>query len=299
MIKVEIAFRADAEVGESPVWCKKRQLLWWVDIPAGQLHAFSPVLGTDSIWEMGEPIGCVGLTSGDMLIVGLCSGVYLFDPETSERHLLAAPEAHLPLNRPNDAAMSRDGRFFIGTMAQKPDGTPQGSLYRIDPDGSSHHLLGGLHVPNGLAVSPDNRTLYLSDSWPSVRRIWAFDLDADGNISNRRPFFDTAQMPGRPDGACVDEKGGYWSAAIEGGELLRLLPDGTVNERLTLPLKKPTKPCFGGTDMSTLFVTSLSSGDDSECAGALLSVDTTYRGLPEPRMDVKGNELAKSREMNR
>lgn len=286
-MNVEVVLRAQAEVGESPVWCERRQLLWWVDIMAGRLHAFSPETGEDRSWNMHEPIGCVGLTDGDALVVGLRRGITLFEPDSGEFTFVSQPEGHLPCNRPNDAAMSRDGRFFVGTMAQKPDGTPRGNLYRVDPDGSTHHLLDGLHVPNGLAVSPDNRTLYLSDSWASVRQVWAFDLDAEGNISNRRPFFDTASMPGRPDGACMDADGGYWSAAIDGGELLRLLPDGTVDQRVAVPLRKPTKPCFGGADLSTLFVTSLGAGDDSECAGAILALRPGRRGLPEPRMKLR------------
>lgn len=287
VLKVEIALRARAEVGESPVWCERRQLLWWVDIQAGELHAFSPETGDDRCWPMDQPIGCVALTDGDALIVGLRDGVYLFEPSSDALTLLSRPEAHLPHNRPNDATMTRDGRFFVGTMAQQPDGTPRGNLYRIDPDGSTHHMLDGLHVPNGLAVSPDNRTLYLSDSWASIRSIWAFDLNPSGAISNRRLFFDTATMPGRPDGACMDEEGGYWSAGIDGGEVLRILPDGTVDTRIALPLNRPTKPCFGGADLSTMFITSLSAGDDSECAGAILAVRPGRRGLAEPRMAVR------------
>jgi sugar lactone lactonase YvrE len=286
-MKVEVVLRAGAGVGESPVWCDRRKVLWWVDIAAGMLHAFSPASRTNESWNMGQPIGCVALTTGDELLVGLRDGIFLFDPVGGSRALLSQPEAHLPANRPNDAAMSRDGRLFVGTMAQKPDGTPHGHLYRIDPDGSTHRLLDGLHVPNGLAVSPDNGTLYLSDSWASVRRIWAFDLDDRGEISNRRLFFDTASRAGRPDGACVDIDGGYWSAGIDGGELLRLAPDGEVDKVVELPLRKPTKPCFGGADLSTLYVTSLSGGDDGEAAGALLAVSAGMRGLPEPRMKLE------------
>jgi L-arabinonolactonase len=286
-LNVEVVLRAQAEVGESPVWCERRKLLWWVDITAGLLHAFSPETGEDRSWDMNGPIGCIGLTEGEALLVGLREGIYLFEPGNGEFTLVSQPESHLPGNRPNDATMSRDGRFFVGTMAQKPDGTPRGHLYRIDPDGRTHHLLDGLHVPNGLAVSPDNRTLYLSDSWNLVRQIWAFDLDDQGNISNRRPFFDTTSMPGRPDGACLDADGGYWSAAIDGGELLRLLPDGAIDQCIPVPLKKPTKPCFGGPDLSTLFVTSLGTGDDSECAGAILAIRPGRRGLEEPRMKIE------------
>lgn len=287
-MKVDVVLRAGARVGESPVWDDRRQVLWWVDIPAGTLHAFDPETGRNTSRDMGQPIGCVALTDGPELLVGLVEGIFLFDPDNGERRLFCQPEAHLPENRPNDAAMSRDGRFFVGTMAQQPDGTPRGHLYRIDPDGSVHHLLDGLHVPNGLAVSADNRTLYLSDSWAPIRTIWAFDLDEGGGISNRRVFLDTASRSGRPDGACIDAEGGYWSAAIDGGELVRLSPTGEVDRTIALPLQRPTKPCFGGPGLSTLYVTSLSPGDESDVAGALLAVSPGVAGLPEPRMKMAG-----------
>lgn len=290
-MNVEVVLHVPTEVGESPVWCEKRRLLWWVDITAGLLHAFSPATGKDRSWSMNQPIGCVALTEGNALLVGLQQGIHLFDPVRETLTFVCQPEAGMPFNRPNDAAMSRDGRFFVGTMARKPDGIPRGNLYRVDPDGSTCHLLSGLHVPNGLAVSSDNRTLYLSDSWASVRQVWAFDLDDSGKISNRRLFFDTTHCSGRPDGACMDDEGGYWSAAIDGGEVLRILADGTIDTRIALPLKKPTKPCFGGEDLSTLYITSLNNGEEGDCSGALLAVRPGRRGMREPRMNIKIEEF--------
>lgn len=281
-----IANAARAETGESPVWCPRRQLLFWVDIGAGVLHAHAPARDQNHSWQLGQPLGCIALTRGDDLILALRDGLFRFSPDSGSLTLIAAPEAHLPLNRPNDGTMSRDGRFFFGTMQMQPDGVPHGSLYRLDPDGSMTTLLDGLHVPNGLAVSPDNRTLYLSDSWRDVRKVWAFDLDDRGAISNRRLFFDTTGRPGRPDGACMDAEGFYWSAAIDGGQLLRLTPDGAVDKVVDLPLKKPSKPCFGGPDLGTLFVTSLGMGDTSEDAGALLALRPGVTGLPEPVLAI-------------
>lgn len=285
-MQIEIAQDAGAATGESPVWCARRGLLWWVDIAPGVLHAYDPVQGTDQTWQFGQPLGCLALTTGDDLVLALRDGLHRFSPETGALHLIAAPEAHLPLNRPNDGAMSRDGRFFFGTMQMQPDGVPHGTLYRLDPDGQVVTLLDGLHVPNGLAVSPDNRTLYLSDSWHAVRQIWAFDLDDQGAISRRRLMLDTHGLPGRPDGACVDAEGGYWTAGIEGGQLLRLLPDGSVDRVIDLPVRKPTKPCFGGADLGTLFVTSLALGDPSPRAGALMALRPGVRGLPEPLLAI-------------
>ena len=250
------------------------------------LHAHDPVHARNRNRQFDQPLGCLALTGGDDLLLALRDGLFRFNPDSGQLTLFTAPEAHLPENRPNDGAMSRDGRFFFGTMQMQPDGIPHGTLYRLDPDGSVATLLDGLHVPNGLAISPDNHTLYLSDSWHDVRKIWAFDLDDRGVISRRRLFFDTTARSGRPDGACMDAEGFYWSAAIDGGQLLRLTPDGAVNRVIDLPLRKPSKPCFGGPDLGTLYITSLSMGDPSEHAGALLALRPGVTGLPEPLLAI-------------
>lgn len=281
-----ILLHARAETGESPVWCDRRQVLWWVDIQPGLLHCFDPNTGQDRSWDMGQPVACIGLTEGDDLVLGLRDGLFRFSPATGERHLFAACESDQPQNRPNDAAMSRDGRLFFGTMQSQPDGVPHGTLYRLDPDGQITALFSGLHVPNGLAVSPDNRSLYLSDSWRDVRKIWRFDLSDEGQISNRQLWFDTTGQPGRPDGGCSDAEGYYWMAGIDGGQLLRLSPEGKIDRTIDLPIRKPSKVCFGGKDFKTLFVTSLGAGDASEHAGALLTLNPGVAGLPEPRMPI-------------
>lgn len=283
---VSIVFDAKAAAGESPVWCARRQRLWWVDIQAGALHAHDAATRANHSWQFGQPLACIALTGGDDLVLGLRDGIFRFNFQTRALELIASPERHLPLNRPNDAAMSRDGRLFFGTMAMQPDGEPHGTLYRLDPDGYVTTLLDGLHVPNGLAVSPDNRTLYLSDSWRDVQMIWAFDLDEDGTISNRRNFFDTRKQKGRPDGGCVDVEGCYWTAGIDGGQLLRLTPRGQIDRIIDMPVRKPTKPCFGGQDLGTLYVTSLGLGDPSDHAGALMALRPGVTGLAEPLLHL-------------
>lgn len=284
-MQVDIVLNAKAQVGESPVWCDRKQVLWWVDIGACALHRFDPVTIEDRVWQFGCSLACIALTTGDDLVLGMADGFFRFKPETGALSLIARPEADRPENRPNDATMGRDGRFYFGTMKSQPDGIAGGALYRMDPDGQITHLMGGLHVSNGLAVSPDGATLYLSDSWKDVRRIWSFDL-RDGIPSNQREFFDTAGRPGRPDGGCIDAEGHYWSAAIDGGQLLRIAPDGTVERIIETPVKKPTKCCFGGPELDVLYVTSLGATDDSAAGGALMALRPGIRGLPEPRLPL-------------
>ena len=109
-----------------------------------------------------------------------------------------------------------------------------------------------------------------------------------GEPANERVFLDFADLPGRPDGACVDEDGGYWIACVYGSAVLRVTPDGSVDRHISLPVAKPTMPAFGGPDLATLFITTIGGGgshavDPSQPdAGGLFAVETGVRGQPEP-----------------
>lgn len=116
-------------------------------------------------------------------------------------------------------------------------------------------MIEGIAVANGLAFSPDGRTLYISDS--PTRRVDAYDLDpASGAVSNRRTFIQLVEGEGFVDGATVDSEGGYWLANVGAGALRRYRPDGSLDRIVQLPFSNPTKPAFGGPDLKTLYVTS-------------------------------------------
>ncbi len=154
--------------------------------------------------------------------------------------------------------------------------------------GTPSRKVAGLRTQNGCAISPDGKTFYLSDSHPAVCTIWAFDFDvASGDIENRRVFHKPAR--GRPDGACVDADGCYWFAAVDAGCIVRLDPAGNEIAAIDLPVSRPTKPIFGGADLSTIFVTSMSAGLDSTqferepLAGSVFAVEAGVRGSVQPR----------------
>ena len=283
---IEIAHRAGAVLGEGAVWCDRRRLLWWVDINNKRVNAFNPATGENKVWDAGAYVGCLALTNGDELVLALHNELALFSPHDGGMATLAALEAEIPGNRANDGAVSRDGRFFIGTMPLGTREPPQGTLYRYDGNGYPTPLLGGLHVTNGIAFSPDNSTVYVSDTHAPVRTIWAFDYTAaTGGIDNRRVFFDTRDCAGRPDGGCVDTDGCYWMAGVGGGEVLRISPAGRLDMRIPLPVVRPTKPCFGGDKLDTLFVTSIGEGTAAESNdGDILAVRSGHAGVVEGRM---------------
>ncbi len=177
-------------------------------------------------------------------------------------------------NAPNDIAACSNGLLFFtdpnyydrSTMELDHD-----SVYRIDLDGTVHRVLTQPQIqrPNGIAISPDERTLYLVDSCPVAegnRKIWAFDLAGDGTLSGQRLVFDFA--PGRGgDGMCVDSQGTLYIAAgvtqarspnetnrfMPGVYVIR--PDGTLLGRIPVTEDVITNCTWGGPDLKTLYIT--------------------------------------------
>jgi sugar lactone lactonase YvrE len=172
--------------------------------------------------------------------------------------------------------------------------SPAGALYRCSAGSPAQAVQGQLIVPNGLAFSPDGRTLYLSDSHASVRHIWAFELHDDGTLGPRRLFVDMALHRGRPDGAAVDVDGCYWSCANDGGCLLRFTPDGRLDRTLEMPVQKPSMCAFGGAQLDELYITSIrppiaapnasnavTTADGAALAGATFVCRPGVQGLAE------------------
>lgn len=289
MPPVECALQVRASTGEGPVWNGDEGALYWVDIPARLLNRFDPASGTNRSWLMPSAIGCFAFRQAGGVIAALQSGFHAVDLSSGSVTPLAEPLKDKPDCRFNDGRCDRAGRhFWAGTMAEPPDPRrPRGAFYRFGADGSCTKMIDGLIVSNGLAFSPDGRTMYISDSNAAVQTIWAFDYDAEeGALRNRRVFATTHDIAGRPDGAAVDADGCYWTAANSGAQLVRYTPAGKIDRTIALPVHRPTMPCFGGGDLGTLYVTSmqpLPGEPRHELDGSILAVRAGATGLPEPR----------------
>ena len=265
------------KTGESPVWDARGNALYFVDIQGPTLFRSDMASGDLKSWLLPADIGSFGLCKAGGMIVGLRTGVHLFDPSSQKLTLLCNPEPDSPHTRLNDGKISPDGRFWVGSMDERPERAPIAGLYRIDPDGRCTRMLDKLRVSNGLAWSPDGSKMYHSDT----RQQWVQVFDyADGEISGGRQFCILSDADGRPDGAAMDAEGCYWSAGVSAGCLNRIAPDGRVVRKLYLPLAAPTMPCFGGEEMKTLFVTSLTKGDEP---GGLIALEVDVPGVAVAR----------------
>ncbi len=292
MIKIERLTDPIYTVGESPLWRVSEAALYWVDIPAKRICRLHVESGAIDTWNTHAMVACIAFNRDGTLIAGMEDGIYSLrlapEGKVSATQLAAAK---LPMQnmRFNDGRCDRQGRFWAGTMhMDMPAAHAVGALHRFTTsDGLTCPIASGLLTQNGLAWSPAGDRMYLSDSHPKARFIWAFDFDiATGTPSNRRLFVDMNQHPGRPDGAAVDADGCYWTCANDAGQLLRFTPAGKLDMSIPLPVNKPSMCAFGGKNFDTLYVTSIRPQKESELAGqplagAVFALRPGVHGLPE------------------
>jgi sugar lactone lactonase YvrE len=283
---------APSLLGESPFWHPDEAALYWCDIPGRALHRFAPGGADHREWPLETEPGCCAPLPGGAVLLAMRDGLFRFDPASGQRRRLAGAPYDPKHERFNDGKADPQGRLWVGTIYE-PRQPPKAALYRWDA-GRLDRIAGDITVSNGLAFSPDGRTLYWSDT--TAHRIHAFDFDgSDGSLTRRRVFAEFAQrLPGqplaqyggRPDGAAVDAEGAYWVAMYEGQRLLRLAPDGSVMREVALPVRCPTMPCFGGPDLRTLFITTARNHRPADelaqqpLAGCVLSLRVDVAGLP-------------------
>jgi sugar lactone lactonase YvrE len=150
----------------------------------------------------------------------------------------------------------------------------------------------GFIVSNGMAFSPDDKTLVFGDS--SGETVWKYDLDLDaGEIHNKRVFLSTQGFPWRVDGATFDADGYYWCALVGDSSIARFDPLGRLDRLVRLPVTHPTMCNFGGPNLDVLYVTSAralltdAQLPQQPLAGALFAIHgLNARGVAEPLFDA-------------
>lgn len=279
-------------LGESPLWHVQEQVLYWCDIPGQRLHRFDPAGGAHRQWDFDTDVACCAPLHSGGLLLALRRGLVRFDAATGVSSPLAQAPYDTAHERFNDGKADAAGRFWVGTLYEPRD-SARAALYRF-AGGRLDKLAGDITVSNGLAWSPDARTMYWADT--AAHTVYALDFDAAaGSLGQRRVFAQftprAAEQPlaeygGRPDGAAVDAEGGYWIAMYEGARLLRFAPDGSLTREIALPVRCPTMPCFGGPDLRTLYITTArhKRSDDElarePLAGCVLQLRVDVPGLP-------------------
>jgi sugar lactone lactonase YvrE len=149
-------------------------------------------------------------------------------------------------------------------------------------------VLDDMMISNGLAWSPDGRTMYHADT--PARTVRAYDFDsASGTPANGRVFAHFDGETDRPDGAAIDSEGCYWCAFYRGAKVVRLSPQGRLLAEYAIPAMCPTMCAFGGGDLRTLYVTTARQMREADElarlpeSGGIFAMRVDVAGLPEPK----------------
>jgi sugar lactone lactonase YvrE len=236
-----------------------------------------------------EPVTALALRAKGGLVLSLRKAFALFDLQSQQLTYLGNPEVDRPDNRFNDAKCDRQGRFWAGTMGAVHWDAPCGALYRLDADGSITRLQDEVICANGMGWSPDNRTMYFTESFRYA--VFAYDFDAAaGTISNRRVFAEVDRASGGfPDGLTVDAEGHVWSVHNAVGRVVRYTPNGQIERTIELPVPRPCGCTFGGEGFDTLYITTARETLTPEqiakypLSGSLFAAKPGVRGLAEPQ----------------
>jgi len=274
------------QCGESPIWDPRRARLSWVDTEKPVFSSLEPASGRFQTFRSERLLQAIGPRSEGGWIAVVRDGFALLDDTGREVRFLGNPvEGRAPLTM-NDGTVGPDGRFYAGSFNARDLAAPDGCLYQVDHDGTIRTLETGLVLPNGMAFSPDGRTLYVTEMW--VGRIVAFDFDPlRGTLSRRRTLITVPEREGYPDGLIVDEQGFLWSGHWQGFRVTRYDPEGKKEQHVEVPVPTATCMAFGGPGLEQLYITTAKKGLTPEQlaahpdAGDLFVVRPEVRGLHE------------------
>jgi sugar lactone lactonase YvrE len=286
------------ELGESPFWHPLEQRLYWVDIPGKKLLRASVNGAAVEPWDMPSEPGCIAPAASGGLVIALRHGVFRARTWGGALERITTLPYDTATVRANDGKCDALGRFWVGTI-DEPKAGRAAELFSIDCRAGTpvvQRQAGDALTANGLAWSPDGRTLYWADTPSHAVHAWDFDMAAN-TLSAHRTHLQFAHKPagwtfengayqGRPDGAAVDVQGNYWVSMFEGRRICCFAPDGRLLKELETPAQCPTMPCFGGADLKTLYLTTARHGrsatelEQFADSGAVFFTRVAVPGLP-------------------
>lgn len=272
-------------LAEGPVWDAVNERVLWVDIPAGDVHV-GELLGSRVVprasYHVDITVGAVAAAADRGLLVAGHHSVYLLSEDGIPAEIASlVPEGEQ--RRLNDGKCDPQGRFLVGTLALGDQ--VKESLYQVDPGRGVAVVDEDLQMSNGLAWSPDGRTMYSVDTTPGI--IWERPYDpGPGRWGTRREAFRVTS--GLPDGICTDSNGDLWVAVWGPGEVRHFTPQGELLGVVNVAAPYTSCVTFAGPGLDVLVITT--AIDDLPAgllaaypeSGALFVADVGVRGLPVP-----------------
>ena len=260
---------------EGPVWHKQDGYLLFSDIPANVVYKWKEGEGTSvfltssgyrgSTFFAGNEPGSNGLTLDAQGQLVLCRhGDRQIGRLESNGTITPIAQQYdgYRINSPNDLVFASNGDLYftdppfgLPKVFDDPDKAPVQGVYRVAQDGTVTRVIAEIKAPNGIAFSPDEKTLYVSDVDPQRAAWLAYDVQPDGTVTNGRVFFDATRWRKDPyfgpDGFKVDRQGNIFGARP--GGLSVIASDGTLLG--AIDTGQPTSNVAWGEDGQTLFIT--------------------------------------------
>jgi len=267
---------------EGPVWDPARGLLF-SDVLNGGVFCLDETGAVSTVFEHRKGIGGMALHQSEGLIVSGRNVSYKpFDGGATVMLLDRDPAADNVGY--NDLSADNAGRVYVGSLGNSPvfddDREPAaGDLYLIDLDGSARVVAEDVELTNGLGFAPDGRTLYHSDSLR--RTVFQYSVAEDGSLGEKQPF--VVVESGVPDGLVVSRDGAVWVALAGGGHGVGVFEeDGRHREHIRIPDPMCTSVCFGGDDLTDLYIVSGSQDAETQNHGAVYKFSCDVAGVPVP-----------------
>ena len=278
MFEATLLVDAKSRHGEGSWWDSQRSVLYWLDCMGGSLHITEPDGADREISLPFLPMTVVPHREGGFVFATPDAVVRAGETCTTFRTIATVHHASTDM-RFNDGKCDPAGRLFIGSMGTSGQ-QDAGVLFRMNINGSVDAVLPGVGISNGIVWCGD--TMYYTDT--ILGKVHAFDYDLDtGAISGQRTVFETTE--GLPDGMCMDAAGNVW-VALWGGFKAVCFDSctGSMLHEVRVPVPNVSSVCFGGEDMTTLYITTsrLELSDDQleayPASGGLFAVETGTKG---------------------
>lgn len=281
--QVQTVLKCKNIVGESCFWDPRDNCLWWTDIEGKQIWRLNGK-NQSSVFNLPDRAGFILPRLDEGFIIGFPKYICISNQSLTSFKKICEIEQNIKETRINDAKVDPFGGIVFGTYNESTDKKnrkPIANLYRIAPDYSITNLLSNITVSNGIAFSCNENIMYFADTpTGTIKKFKYSDNFEEFCELKTNYYFDNV---GDPDGGTIDSNNNYWSARIRGNCIICIdSKNGNIIKKIILPTATPTCLAFGGSDLSTLFITSLRSKPINERVdGNLYKVETEFKGVKQ------------------
>jgi sugar lactone lactonase YvrE len=265
--------------------------VWYSDVVEGGIKRLTADASVTTWLPERRMVGGLLLNEDGCVLVSGAGGVVWFNPASNATGVLVDSVAGEPLKGVNEMRPDGKGGMYFGgsDMPAIERGVRPGpvGLYRLDANRHATQLCDGLVFTNGLTPNRDGSRLFHNESFVGT---FAYDVLPDGSLTNRTQLLKKKDC----DGMALDAEGNLWVSGFASGEILRVQPDGTIVQRITLPGDAATNVRFGGADGRDLYITVVSTAAAMSIKDGVMptaKTSTLYRG----RSDVAGQPIARTR----